>query len=416
MATGSGKEIVQELLGIAAVNEIVAHGNAAARFAGGKASVIEIGGQDSKFILVDDKGAVDYAMNELCAAGTGAFLDVQAERLGLSIAELSAQAAKAEAIDSAKLELKYELESVDEKLIMAIKGIAYRAKKGMPIEQKDLDRASQAFNAYNKLISDNRNILPQAFVRKLDDHYTSWMDAISNAVELGAGQAAKWDAIGTFGGYAGQIDVIEDAIKYEIPKPGSKKTYTDAKAMEILKETIGVNDYSVDVPTGRSGYANFSGMPYQMQRSISAYTGGYYERINMALRGESTLAAKQKMQQLADLINASLDSATKKFKGLSSRGISLHGEELQKFIQTHETAMMEGGVVRYDAFTSSSKGNGSGFGGNVILKIKGKRGVDVKPISLHPSENEILFKAGTKFFVDEIRNEAGKTIIHLTEA
>jgi len=98
MATGSGKEIVQELLSIPAVNEIVAHGTAAARFAGDKASVIEIGGQDSKFILVDDKGAADYAMNELCAAGTGAFLDVQAERLGLSIAELSAQAARAEKI------------------------------------------------------------------------------------------------------------------------------------------------------------------------------------------------------------------------------------------------------------------------------------------------------------------------------
>ncbi|MBI5559240.1 MAG: hypothetical protein HY885_16575 [Deltaproteobacteria bacterium] len=98
MATGSGKEIVREMLGIGAVNEIVAHGTAAAGFAGGKASVIEIGGQDSKFILVDEKGPCDYSMNELCAAGTGAFLDVQAERLGLSIAELSAMAAAAGAV------------------------------------------------------------------------------------------------------------------------------------------------------------------------------------------------------------------------------------------------------------------------------------------------------------------------------
>jgi predicted CoA-substrate-specific enzyme activase len=94
-ATGSGKELIQELLDVPAVNEIIAHGTAASLFAGGAASVIEIGGQDSKFILVDDKGVYDYSMNELCAAGTGAFLDVQAERLGLGIEELSALAAGA---------------------------------------------------------------------------------------------------------------------------------------------------------------------------------------------------------------------------------------------------------------------------------------------------------------------------------
>lgn len=82
MATGSGKEIV-------------AHGAAAAKFAATRASVIESGGQDSKFILIDAKGAYDYAMNEMCAAGTGAFLDVQGERLGLSIEELSTMAAAA---------------------------------------------------------------------------------------------------------------------------------------------------------------------------------------------------------------------------------------------------------------------------------------------------------------------------------
>jgi predicted CoA-substrate-specific enzyme activase len=98
MATGSGKEIVSQLLGVAMVNEIVAHGAAAARFARTPASVIEIGGQDSKFIVIDDRGACDYAMNELCAAGTGAFLDVQAERLGLSIEQLSEMAAVAEDI------------------------------------------------------------------------------------------------------------------------------------------------------------------------------------------------------------------------------------------------------------------------------------------------------------------------------
>ncbi len=100
VATGSGKEIVCDLLGISSANEIVAHGTAASSLVKGKASVIEIGGQDSKFILVDEKGPYDYSMNELCAAGTGAFLDVQSERLGMSIEELSEKASRAKNIPS----------------------------------------------------------------------------------------------------------------------------------------------------------------------------------------------------------------------------------------------------------------------------------------------------------------------------
>ncbi|MDP1992881.1 MAG: acyl-CoA dehydratase activase [Syntrophales bacterium] len=125
MATGSGKEIVQEMLGIPAVNEIVAHGTAAAQFAGGRASVIEIGGQDSKFILVDEKGPYDYAMNELCAAGTGAFLDVQAERLGLSIEELSALAAGAETVPAMAGRCS----------VFAKSDIIHLQQRGVPVDQ-----------------------------------------------------------------------------------------------------------------------------------------------------------------------------------------------------------------------------------------------------------------------------------------
>jgi predicted CoA-substrate-specific enzyme activase len=125
LATGSGKEIVQDMLNIPAINEIVAHGTAAAGFAGGRASVIEIGGQDSKFILVDEKGPYDYAMNELCAAGTGAFLDVQAERLGLSIEELSAMAAGAETVPAMAGRCS----------VFAKSDIIHLQQRGVPVDQ-----------------------------------------------------------------------------------------------------------------------------------------------------------------------------------------------------------------------------------------------------------------------------------------
>ena len=89
--TGSGRELVGELTGADTVNdEITAH-KTGATYIGKKLideevdTIFEIGGQDSKFISIQDGVVVDFAMNEACAAGTGSFLEEQAERLGISI-------------------------------------------------------------------------------------------------------------------------------------------------------------------------------------------------------------------------------------------------------------------------------------------------------------------------------------------
>jgi predicted nucleotide-binding protein (sugar kinase/HSP70/actin superfamily) len=58
-------------------------------------TIFEIGGQDSKFIRIDDGVVVDFTMNEACAAGTGSFLEEQAEKLGISIKDEFAQMALA---------------------------------------------------------------------------------------------------------------------------------------------------------------------------------------------------------------------------------------------------------------------------------------------------------------------------------
>jgi predicted CoA-substrate-specific enzyme activase len=89
--TGSGRELIGELVGADAIHdEITAHKTGAvhvARTLTGEAvdTVFEIGGQDAKFIRVEDGIVVDFTMNEACAAGTGSFLEEQAERLGVAI-------------------------------------------------------------------------------------------------------------------------------------------------------------------------------------------------------------------------------------------------------------------------------------------------------------------------------------------
>jgi len=51
----------------------------------GAQTVIEIGGQDSKIIILRQGVVIDFAMNTVCAAGTGSFLEQQAARLGIAI-------------------------------------------------------------------------------------------------------------------------------------------------------------------------------------------------------------------------------------------------------------------------------------------------------------------------------------------
>jgi predicted CoA-substrate-specific enzyme activase len=84
--TGSGRQLAGIMVGADIVkNEITAHGIAAANEVPGVRTVLEIGGQDSKIIILRDGMVIDFAMNTVCAAGTGSFLDRQAERLGLPI-------------------------------------------------------------------------------------------------------------------------------------------------------------------------------------------------------------------------------------------------------------------------------------------------------------------------------------------
>jgi predicted CoA-substrate-specific enzyme activase len=96
--TGSGRELVGELCGADLItDEITAH-KTGADFIGRRIdrqvdTIFEIGGQDSKFISMQDGIVVDFAMNEACAAGTGSFLEEQAEKLGISIIDEFAQLA-----------------------------------------------------------------------------------------------------------------------------------------------------------------------------------------------------------------------------------------------------------------------------------------------------------------------------------
>ncbi len=89
--TGTGGEVATKLLGGSFVNEVVAQSASVIKMYPGTKSIIEMGGEDSKLILLETREArsllKDFSMNSMCAAGTGSFLDQQAKRIGVSIVD-----------------------------------------------------------------------------------------------------------------------------------------------------------------------------------------------------------------------------------------------------------------------------------------------------------------------------------------
>ena len=95
--TGSARKLIGLMLDANIVkNEITAHAVGTLTFYPDVKTILEIGGQDSKIIILENGIITNYAMNTLCAAGTGAFLSSQARRLGIEINDFGKYALKSQ--------------------------------------------------------------------------------------------------------------------------------------------------------------------------------------------------------------------------------------------------------------------------------------------------------------------------------
>jgi len=91
--TGSARYLAGVIVGADLVkNEITSQAVAALRYIPGVQTIIEVGGQDSKIIIVRESIVIDFGMNTVCAAGTGSFLDHQALRLNMNIEQFAQRA------------------------------------------------------------------------------------------------------------------------------------------------------------------------------------------------------------------------------------------------------------------------------------------------------------------------------------
>lgn len=87
--TGSAAKPIASAMGIKLINEIISQSYSVKKLYPEINTVIEIGGEDSKLIILEEGRIKDFSMNSVCAAGTGSFLEQQAERLKMSIEEFS---------------------------------------------------------------------------------------------------------------------------------------------------------------------------------------------------------------------------------------------------------------------------------------------------------------------------------------
>ena len=93
--TGSARKLIGLLVDANVVkNEITAHAVGTLSYYPDVKTILEIGGQDSKIIILNNGIITDYSMNTLCAAGTGAFLSSQAKRLGIKMEDFGNMALK----------------------------------------------------------------------------------------------------------------------------------------------------------------------------------------------------------------------------------------------------------------------------------------------------------------------------------
>ena len=150
-STGSGRSLAAVMAGADVVkNEITAHAVAASYAVPGVQTVLEIGGQDSKIIILRQGIVTDFAMNTVCAAGTGSFLDQQAARIGIPIEEFGQRA----------LESRSPVRIAGRCAVFAESDMIHKQQQGHPLEDIIAGLCEALVRNYLNNVGKGKEILP----------------------------------------------------------------------------------------------------------------------------------------------------------------------------------------------------------------------------------------------------------------
>ncbi|MGM0365171.1 MAG: acyl-CoA dehydratase activase [Actinomycetota bacterium] len=305
--TGSGGKAVSRGLKVLFINEIEALMNASRSFIPDASTVIDIGGQDSKFV---DLAIGDYAMNELCAAGTGSFLDQQASRFGLSIEQFAEVALKSRSPEtiagrcsvfakSDMIHLQQEA-AKDEDIILGLCCAMARSFKSGIVKGKKFKPPVIFCGgvSYNRaMVKAFSDILGQELV--VPDHNAS-MGAIGAALSAaGRGTIGTGNLLKDMDSYMGSLKYERDTFKPLVLEKSALPSYSEEGyrfGREKVDAYIGIDVGSIstnvvaidrDKKLISKCYLRTAGRPIEaVRRGISIINKKVGDRINV--RGSGT--------------------------------------------------------------------------------------------------------------------------------
>jgi len=161
-----------------------------------------------------------------------------------------------------------------------------------------------------------------------------------------------------------------------------------------LQKAFGSGEVHSNHPQEIKDKAEEYGLTPPQTALIYSYTGSWYQPLNhninhgISHNGETELAKR--------LLNSALNKVPK-FEGETYRAMKVHIDPEEKMKELEKM-----GTFRFEGFTSTSTAwkkaeNWGSEGARVLFAIQGKNGRNIKPLSMHDQEEEVLFKAGTKF-------------------
>lgn len=271
-----------------------------------------------------------------------------------------------------------------------------KASKGVALKVQYVPGAPQT-PAAEKLVAEfngkwvgKENLSPEKLIEKVNDFkdLTAAMVPLQTAAQKDAAEyAAKTKAEQQ----EKQKKIAEQAAAAMAAKLGSPEKVASFNDLAGVVGKNGAENYLSAAETKINSNAKLkaSGISAVDAAHVVAYSGAAYKEINQALRaGVMTPEQWSHTKQL----NAALDKLPP-HEGTTYRKATMPAAEMAKF--------KPGMVITQDAFTSTSKHKGV-WSGATVMTIHGTGGRDIQPLSLHHSEAEVLFKAGTRFQVVSI--------------
>lgn len=220
--TGSARRLIGKLIGADLIkNEITSHAVAALHFHPDTSTVLEVGGQDSKLIIIRDGIVVDFAMNTVCAAGTGSFLDHQAERLGIPIEKFGELA----------LEAKSKVNIASKCTVFAESDMIHKAQLGVPTENIIRGLCEGIVRNYLNNLSRGKRIQPRIVFQGGVAYNVGVKAAFEEVLDTEVTVPAHAGIMGAIGVSLLTKDLVENKMK------GKKGSFVGMEIQEMEFET-----------------------------------------------------------------------------------------------------------------------------------------------------------------------------------